>query len=183
MINWYDVSSPPAFAFTASSGTPVSLSHPQADQIDPVDIAHHLSCINRFNGATIYPYSVAEHSLHVAMFVPPQFRLQALLHDAHEAYVGDITKPVKRFMNSAWYADVCIKLDRAIAARFGIEFPISCDEIHAADATVCKMEIASLVRVPGEKYKPEGLLFPYRPWHEIKVEFLNELIANSREHI
>ncbi len=67
------------------------------------DIAHHLSRIARFNGATRnpgFPYSVAQHSMLVEALMPVTSsvpaRLFALLHDAHEAYLGDLTSPVQR---------------------------------------------------------------------------------------
>lgn len=59
------------------------------------DIAHHLSQINRFTGATRVPYSVAQHCVLASQLVPPGFELEALLHDAAEAYLNDMSSPVK----------------------------------------------------------------------------------------
>jgi hypothetical protein len=59
------------------------------------DIITHLSGINRFGGAGRRFYSVLEHSLLVAALVPPALRPLALLHDAAEAYLGDIVTPLK----------------------------------------------------------------------------------------
>lgn len=68
------------------------------------DIAHHLSMINRWNGATKRPYSVAEHSLLCSEIAQRDGRslivqLAALLHDAHEAYVNDLSSPAKAAVN------------------------------------------------------------------------------------
>jgi len=62
------------------------------------DIVHSLSLMNRFNGAALFPYSVAQHSLHVASLLPAELRLEGLLHDAAEAYIGDMVSPLKQVM-------------------------------------------------------------------------------------
>ena len=84
------------------SGGAVDLLSPQPGQILLVDIAHALSRIPRFNGPTRgpLPWNVAQHSLLVESLLPgeadPTTRLLAVLHDAHEAYVGDVPSPVQR---------------------------------------------------------------------------------------
>lgn len=59
------------------------------------DIAHALSNTPRFGGHLPRWYSVAMHSLHVADLVEPEHKLSALLHDASEAYLLDMPKPIK----------------------------------------------------------------------------------------
>jgi hypothetical protein len=72
------------------------------------DVAHHLAQINRFTGACRRPYSVAEHSLLVCEIaerehgLPPIGLLAALLHDAHEAYIGDLNSPLKGHIGEPW---------------------------------------------------------------------------------
>lgn len=71
------------------------------------EIAYSLAQINRFNGHTLRPYCVAEHSLLVASIArmenaSPLQQLAALLHDAHEAYTGDLSSPAKQAVGSAW---------------------------------------------------------------------------------
>lgn len=81
------------------SGRRVSLTDPDAATIDIRDIAHHLAFINRYAGATALPYCVADHSCLVAAILrreTPRVALIGLLHDAHEAYLGDIVSPAKR---------------------------------------------------------------------------------------
>lgn len=80
---------------------------PAPEMVDAEDIAHALSRLNRFSGHTHgEPYSVAHHSMLVADLLaswgaPPEVVREGLLHDAGEAYYGDVTSPVKRAMEYA----------------------------------------------------------------------------------
>jgi hypothetical protein len=69
----------------------------EANHIDIDDIAHSLSMNCRFNGHCDKFYSVAEHSVNVSELVRPEWALAALLHDATEAYMPDVNKPLKLF--------------------------------------------------------------------------------------
>lgn len=88
------------------------------------DVAHHLALVNRFSGASRVPYSVAEHSLRMSYLVsqeaegPDDLRLEALLHDATEAYLGDITRPVKAQLQN--YANMEEKAEVATRKAFGL---------------------------------------------------------------
>lgn len=83
------------------SGRAFDLLDPRSEDVDIADIAHALARINRFNGHTAgEPYSVAHHSMLVADLLaswgaPPAIVREGLLHDASEAYYGDITSPLK----------------------------------------------------------------------------------------
>ena len=66
-----------------------------ADDFDIVDIARSLAFTNRFSGHTTRPYSVAQHSLMVSELCDEEHALWGLLHDAAEAYIGDIASPLK----------------------------------------------------------------------------------------
>lgn len=71
------------------------------------EIAHALAQINRFTGHAKRPYSVAEHSLLVCSIAnaegaTPIAQLAALMHDAHEAFTGDVSSPAKWSLGTAW---------------------------------------------------------------------------------
>lgn len=90
------------------SGRKFDLARPTADMVDPADIAHSLSMQCRFNGHTSRYYSVAQHSYLVADLVPAEDQLAGLLHDATEAYVGDLVRPLKEGMRThALQAALC----------------------------------------------------------------------------
>lgn len=88
------------------TGRAFDLLAPRAEDVDIADIAHALSRINRFSGHTHgEPYSVAHHSMLVADLLaswgaPPAIVREGLLHDASEAYYGDVTSPVKRALDA-----------------------------------------------------------------------------------
>lgn len=90
------------------------------------DIAHHLSRIQRFGGALPYgvSYSVADHSINVAKYMMTQTNnnndiLYALMHDATEAYLGDIVTGLKQHMTS--YKKMEKDLDTLICTKYNID--------------------------------------------------------------
>jgi 5'-deoxynucleotidase YfbR-like HD superfamily hydrolase len=122
------------------TGRAFDLLDPQPEQIDIVDIAHSLSNLCRFTGHAAVFYSVAQHSCLVAELTRDLWRsehgaeppdvvlLAALLHDAAEAYVGDVSTPLKRAMREISfghfsYDQIEARVHKAIAARFGIHPP------------------------------------------------------------
>lgn len=80
------------------TGKQVSLLNPKTDQICLVDIAKGLSNEARFAGQLVDHYSVAEHTLLVWYLAPARLKPLALLHDAPEAYLKDIPKPLKNIL-------------------------------------------------------------------------------------
>ena len=93
---------------------------PRIDRVAIEDIAHGLAYQCRFNGQTCEFYSVAQHSLVVASLVPPGLRLAALLHDAAEAYLGDMVKPLKVLLPE--FAAIEDKVTLIISEAFGVDF-------------------------------------------------------------
>lgn len=108
------------------SGRRVDLLDPKPEQIDPSDICYALSRLCRFTGH-VAGYSVAQHTLLVAANVPREFRAVALLHDAAEAYIGDISKPLKsalRVLCGSGLGFIELGIWKAIRERFSsIDLP------------------------------------------------------------
>lgn len=86
------------------------------------DIAHALSNQCRFTGHTRYFYSVAQHSMLVSEIVPDKYRMWGLLHDASEAYLSDMARPIKKMPEfGEFYLAAEDKLMAAVIERFGLE--------------------------------------------------------------
>lgn len=125
-----------------SIGLMVPLARPRAHDIALRDIAHHLATLNRFCGAASLPLSIAQHSLHVAKLLEglnPRVALLGLLHDAHEAYLGDAITPVKEAMSHALFAGMPSRrdeleagFDAAIHERFGLAPPDATEKRNIA---------------------------------------------------
>lgn len=148
------VSPPTRFPGTSRymhSGARPDLLDLRARDVDWGDIARHLAHIPRYNGACHEPYTVAQHSLLVADHLPDKLKVHGLLHDAHEAYIGDIGTPVQAALASlcpdAGEALDGLKrmLDETLYEAAGLDwwslFDVS-DHVHQVDrkayATECR---------------------------------------------
>lgn len=118
--------------FMTYTGRHVNLVTPALEDIVLDDIAHALSNICRFGGHTAQHYSVAQHSVLVSTIVEPEHALAGLLHDAAEAYLGDVIAPLKgRLPGYLALEHMWVAL---IGKRFGlIDAERSADDIKRAD--------------------------------------------------
>ena len=112
-----------------ATGKRFDLYEPDADLIDPRDISHSLAHLCRFNGHTREFYSVAQHASMVADLVPEKDKLVALLHDAAEAYIGDMVQPLKQWMHA--YQDVEQWIWERICIRFNLASELPASVRHA----------------------------------------------------
>ena len=125
--------------FITHSGAQLVPENPDPANIHLEDIAHHLSMVCRFGGATPVFYSVASHSMYVADILPTELKVEGLLHDAAEAYVGDMLKCFKRLCKD--YQDIEHVWELAVRERFGLG-PRPTPEVKAA---VKRADIAALL--------------------------------------
>ena len=94
---------------------------PRPEEIHVIDIAHALANQCRYAGHCREFYSVAQHSVLVSRIVPPEHALWGLLHDAAEAYLVDLPRPVKRYSTLGdCYRDVESRLMAVVCDRFGL---------------------------------------------------------------
>lgn len=133
---------PEALLMTAT-GRIIKLTNPDPATITIVDIATALSRICRFAAHTERFYSVAEHSVRVSHLVPPEAALAALLHDASEAYLGDVTSPLKEQLPT--YRQIERRFERAIDTAFALDAHRHRVEIKAADIKMCVVEAHRLM--------------------------------------
>lgn len=132
---------------TYPTGTLVAPSAPNTGLIYIEDIAHALAHECRFGGHVKEHYSVAQHCVLVSRHVPRRLRMEALLHDAAEAYLKDIPRPWKKDPAMDGYRSTEKIFENAIAVRFGLttwESP----EVKEADLVVCAAEQRDLTKQP-----------------------------------
>jgi uncharacterized protein len=146
---------------TTYSGVSFHYLDPKPEEIFIEDIARALSMICRFNGHCKEFYSVAEHCILVSELVKNN-PLAGLLHDAHEAYLGDMTRPVKNELPD--YLKLVGNVQRAIENKFMVGF-YNTDEIKFADDTLLSTEKRDLLNAPVDAWAalPEPLLTRIHP--------------------
>jgi len=140
-----------------------------AEQIDIKDIAHALSLICRYTGHCAEFYSVAQHSILVSQQLPDELKLDGLMHDAAEAYIGDISTPLKSLLPE--YRKLEGKIFMAIADKFKLRLPEPHDVI-LFDRCLCATEVKKLMK---KQVKPWAIdinkmyikdldIIPYSSW-------------------
>lgn len=152
-----------------ASGRPFWPMDPRPEDIFLSDIAHHLSLECRFGGACAWHYSVAQHSISVSRLVSPENALWGLLHDAAEAYLKDIPRPLKVELGNV-YRNAEARVLACVAVRFGLAFLIP-PEVHEVDNRVLMTERAVLLP------KGEDLPGPWGP--DVKPYSPGDLIVDQ----
>lgn len=163
---------------------------PRAEDVTIADIAHALSNTCRFGGHTRDFYSVAQHCGVVSSLVAddPRLRLPALLHDAAEAYLCDMPRPIKRQPEFAELKKIEARIEVVIAEKFGIDpAMLHHPDIKKADLVALATEARDLMDVtpnPGETWGLEPpapfKIAPMDP-KSAKSEFLAAFYAYGGE--
>lgn len=145
------------------------------NQIDLQDIAHALAQINRYTGHTSRPYSVAEHSLLVADIAAhhgatPMVQFGALMHDAHEAYTGDVSSPVKWALGGTW-SHFEGTLERAVRRHFCLQsvFASQGHLIKHYDVVALATERRDLTAFDPTRNAPWQVLQGIEPWSMVNL--------------
>lgn len=159
------------------TGIAFDLINPTPDMVSLEDIAHALSMQCRYNGHTRRFYSVAEHSVHVSSVLASagiEEQRQGLLHDACEAYIGDLVSPIKRLPAFSAFNDLerAIWID-AIAPRFGLSEVLS-HHVKTADR---RMLATEKPQVLGTEPKMWGLTD--EPYEGLRLQFLSPVDAET----
>ena len=144
-----------------------------AESVNINDIAHALSNICRYTGHTNGFYSVAQHSVLASLYVPKEDAFIALLHDATEAYLTDISKPLKVLLPQ--YCELEYKVYGVIAAKFGLPYKLPAS-VKETDLRLLATEKRDLLSKEPDEWTTIRTIECYpekiTPWNQDCAEFM-----------
>ena len=154
------------------SGRRFNPTKPNPEAIVLQDIAHALSMLCRFNGHCHHFYSVAQHSVLVSHICNGEDALWGLLHDASEAYLTDLPRPLKRSGKMDSYIEFEHQMQKAVCKRFGLpeKEPYN---VKRADTILLATEARDLMspRHPDWIQPTNPLPFKIEPWDPKQAEW------------
>lgn len=155
------------------SGIDFYFLEPDTEKVLLSDIAHTLSLLCRFGGHCREFYSVAEHSVRCSYVAPPEYAYEALMHDATEAYLVDMPRPIKNVLPG--YKEIETNLDKVIRSKFGLPEVMS-KQVHHADNVMLATERRDLMPNTVTPWvwlpEPYGPTIKPMPPHEAEEWFL-----------
>ena len=151
---------------------------PQPEEINIEDIAHALSNLCRYNGHCDWYYSVAQHSVIVSGLVPPVWALTGLLHDAAEAYIGDMIRPLKGSLPA--FKKIERQLEVVVSEKFSLlsHTGLAMKQVKIADNIALATEQRDLMGPPPKAWDLYGakpmkeVIVPLNP-KEAEINFLD----------
>lgn len=155
---------------------------PRPEEVKIEDIAHALSMLCRYGGHCRRFYSVAEHSVIVSYYVPWEYALTALLHDAPEAYITDLPRPLKYSLDG--YQEAEDRVWRAVADHFGLHHELP-DSVKWADDAILYHEVHQNMTTTDmdDRWWDRGKILPYpQPILELLDPVRAEQLFLSRFH-
>ncbi len=141
------------------TGRAFDFADPQPDLVAIEDIAHALANLCRFSGHVRSFYSVAQHSVYVSERCDPADAMWGLLHDATEAYVADLARPIKRLPDLEAYRTLEQRVMHAVAAHIGLE-PEMPESVREADDRMLATETAQLMGEPPRPWQDPAEVYP-----------------------
>lgn len=150
---------------------------PDPETIQIEDIVTSLNRTSRYLGHGRISFTVLAHSYWVAKLVPDEFKLTALMHDATEAYLGDVPSPLKATPIFGQYRAAEENLWGVIARKFGCHEEIP-EVVHKADKAMLYHEALAFMPRPlgpwWKKYKVYTTDFetPDNLWHYAENRYL-----------
>lgn len=150
------------------SGGYFSFSNPQPDQFTLEDISAALSKVCRFGGHCNHFYSVAEHLIHATNQAiedghPLEVQKAVFMHDATEAFVGDLVRPLKVLVPE--YQAVEARVEAVIGQKFGIDFAAHHEVVKGLDNAMLLAERDLLFTRDSVKWGGE------EQWRRLEVDF------------
>ena len=163
------------------TGKRFDLVDPRPSDVNIIDIAHALANSGRFAGHTRSFYPIAQHCVLGSYLVPIQFARAFLLHDAREAYVGDVSSPLKQLLPE--YHAIEERVATVVDAAFEIPATVAhAPEIKHADLVMLATERRDLMPSDPAPWPClagiEPMAKPIRPWtpSRAKAAFLQRYI-------
>jgi hypothetical protein len=143
------------------SGKKFYFEDPLPEEVVIEDIAFSLAGINRFTGHS--RVTVAQHCVVGSYQVPKRFALEFLLHDAAEAYIGDVNRPLKKLIGKS-YRRINDRIDRVIRAKYGLPF-IESSIVKLVDGRMCLTESRDQMGDGGHDWKFYKVMSPFPDVH------------------
>lgn len=154
---------------------------PRPEEIHIEDIAAALSKMCRFSGHSTRFYSVAEHCVLLSQVASPAAAFDALMHDASEAYLSDVIRPIKPFL--ANYREIEERLERAIAERFSLTWPLPAEVKRLDNAILADERDQAMATPPADWRLPEpplGVTLQFWSPKEAECKFIDAFLRLSR---
>lgn len=143
------------FSFSGRRVWPLNM---EPSSLSIQDIAHSLSNLCRFTGHSRHFYSVAQHCVLASEWCPPADAKWCLLHDAAEAYIGDVAKPVKQCLPLLKAAET--RILRLLAAKFCLPWPMP-QSVHDVDSRMLATERRDVFLVSHTQVLPQERREPF----------------------